>query len=191
VFMWSMAVFTGASLGCALSPNFAALIAFRALQGVGGGAIPAVGMAIVPEIFPRDQHGRAISTWGTAALLSPAFGPTFGGWLVSAFTWHWLFLINVPIGAFALVVSPRLLPDLAPREHHPFDFASLLLGAAALSLTVLALSNGASGAGARLGRRAPASPACCCSGGSYAGTFAAPTHCWNSGCCETARSRRR
>ncbi|HLY83986.1 MAG TPA: DHA2 family efflux MFS transporter permease subunit, partial [Acidimicrobiales bacterium] len=142
VFMWSMAVFTGASLGCALSPNFAALIAFRALQGVGGGAIPAVGMAILLEIFPRHQHGRAISTWGMAALLSPAFGPTFGGWLVTAFSWHWLFLINVPIGAFALIVSPRLLPDLAPREHHQLDLASVPLGAAALSLTVLALSNG-------------------------------------------------
>jgi len=141
VFVGSLAIFTAASLGCAVSPNFGTLVAFRTLQGFGGGAIPAVGMAIVFETFPKHQHGRAISTWGMAALLSPAFGPTLGGWLVSSFSWHWLFLINLPIGVVALVVAPRLLPDLPGRQRRPLDLIGLVGGATGLSLIVVALSN--------------------------------------------------
>jgi EmrB/QacA subfamily drug resistance transporter len=141
-FLWSTAVFTVASLGCALSPSLGVLVACRALQGIGGGAIPTVGMAIVFEVFPRERHGRAISTWGLAALLAPAFGPTFGGWLVTAFSWHWLFLINLPIGLLAVVLGRRLLPELPSRTRRPLDVPSLLAGATGLSLVVLALANG-------------------------------------------------
>ena len=140
VYLTALTVFTLASFACALSPNLAVLVFFRVIQGLGGGAMMPVGMAIVLKIFPRDRHGRAIGVWGVAAMAAPAVGPTLGGWLVTAVSWHWLFLINVPIGIVALVTGLSLLP---PVEHGPagrFDLAGFLSGSIGLALLVLGLS---------------------------------------------------
>src|SRR5690606_35112953 len=82
VFTWSLACFTVASLACALAPSLGVLIAFRVLQGIGGGAMMPVGMAIVFEVFPPERRGQAMGIWGVAAMAGPAIGPTLGGYLV-------------------------------------------------------------------------------------------------------------
>ena len=140
VFLTSLAAFTAASVGCALAPSLGVLIAARVVQGLGGGALIPVGMAMVLGLFPRERHGRAIGIWGLAGMLAPAVGPTLGGWLVTAVSWHWLFLINVPIGVVTFAFGLRLLPEMGERHRRPFDGLGLGLGCGGLSIAVLGLS---------------------------------------------------
>lgn len=140
MFRTTLAAFALASFACALAPNLDTLIIARVLQGLGGGALMPVGMAIVLGLFPKERHGRAIAVWGMAAMLAPAVGPSLGGWLVTSVSWHWLFLINVPIGAVTFAFSLRLIPETGHRERRPFDGLGLLLGCGGLTLAVLGLS---------------------------------------------------
>jgi len=140
VFLTSLVAFTVASAACALAPSLWFLVAGRVVQGLGGGALIPVGMAMVLGLFPRERHGRAIGIWGLAGMLAPAIGPTLGGWLVTAVSWHWLFLINVPIGIASFSFGIRLLPEVGERHHRPFDGLGLGLGCGGLSLGVLGLS---------------------------------------------------
>jgi EmrB/QacA subfamily drug resistance transporter len=141
MFLTGLAVFTAASVACAASPNLGFLVFFRGIQGLGGGALVPLGMAVALDLFPRQRHGFIMAMWGTAALVGPALGPTLGGWLATV-SWHWLFLINAPIGALALVAGFSFIPDIGHREHRSFDLAGLLLGSSGLSLVVLGLSQG-------------------------------------------------
>jgi len=109
------------------------------LQGLGGGALMPVGMAMALELFPAEKRGKAMATWGISAMAAPAIGPTIGGWLVTSVSWHWMFLINVPIGVGALIAGLRLLPVGGHRERRPFDLPGLLLGGTGLAVTVLAV----------------------------------------------------
>jgi EmrB/QacA subfamily drug resistance transporter len=99
-----------------------------------------VGMAMVLKMFPRERHGRAVGIWGIAAMAAPAIGPTLGGWLVTSVNWHWLFLINVPIGVVALVAGARLLPSVERDVVGRFDLPGFLAGSLGLALFVLGLS---------------------------------------------------
>jgi EmrB/QacA subfamily drug resistance transporter len=139
VFLTSLVGFTAASALCAVAPNLGLLVLFRVLQGLGGGAMMPVGMTMVFELFPRHRHGRAIAVWGMSAMVAPAIGPTLGGWLVTSVSWHWMFLINVPIGIAALVAGLRLLPDAGYRERRPFDAPGLVLGGLGLAGVVLGI----------------------------------------------------
>jgi EmrB/QacA subfamily drug resistance transporter len=140
IYQLSVVAFTLASLGAALSPNLGILIAMRALQGFGGGALLPVGMTIVFGLFPREEHGRAIGVWGLAAMAAPALGPTLGGWLVTSVNWHWLFLINLPIGIAATVLGVSLLPNLPLPPARQFDVPGFLTGGSGVALLVLGLS---------------------------------------------------
>jgi EmrB/QacA subfamily drug resistance transporter len=142
VLLGSLATFTVASAGCAASPTLAALIVFRVVQGLGGGVLLPAGMATLIELSPKDRPGRTMAIWGIAGMMTPAVGPTVGGLLVTSLSWHWLFLVNVPIGLAAVVIGIRCLPVIGHREHRPFDVVGLLLGSGGLTLTVLGLSEG-------------------------------------------------
>jgi EmrB/QacA subfamily drug resistance transporter len=142
VFLGSLVAFTAASLACAAAPNLPFLIGARIVQGLGGGALMPVGMAIGLGLFPKERHGRAVAVWGMAAMIGPAIGPTLGGWLSTSVSWHWLFLVNAPIGAVTLVAGLRILRDDGRRTRAPFDRFGLLTGCGGLSLAVLALSQG-------------------------------------------------
>jgi EmrB/QacA subfamily drug resistance transporter len=155
VFLTSLVAFTVASIACAASPSLPVLVLARILQGLGGGALMPVGMAMVLGLFPKERHGRAVAVWGMAAMLAPALGPTLGGWLVTSVSWHWLFLINAPIGVVTLVAGIRLLPETGHRERRPFDTLGLVLGCGGLSLAVLGLADANS-----WGWTAPATVAC-------------------------------
>jgi EmrB/QacA subfamily drug resistance transporter len=140
VFLASLAAFTGASVLCAMAPSLGFLVGARVLQGLGGGALMPVGMAMVLDLFPRQMHGRTVAIWGMAAMMAPAIGPTLGGWLVDAVSWHWLFLINAPIGIVTFIAGLRLLPDVGHRERRPFDTLGLVLGSGGLTIAILGLS---------------------------------------------------
>jgi EmrB/QacA subfamily drug resistance transporter len=140
VFCGCMLLFSLGSLLCAIAPNLGVLVAFRVLQGFGGGGLPPVGLAIIYELFPADQRGSALGIWGVAAMAAPAIGPVLGGWLVTAVSWRALFLINVPIGAIGLVLGVRLLRDVVPLRHRRLDWKGLLMATGGLGALLLGLS---------------------------------------------------
>jgi DHA2 family multidrug resistance protein len=144
VFAMAMAMFSLASLASALSPSLGVLIGARVVQGLGGGAMVPVGMAIIYELFPPERRGMAMGVWGVAAMGGPAIGPTLGGWLVTQFSWRWLFLVNVPIGAIGVLLALRILRNSGFQERRPFDVTGTVLIVGGLVPLLLALSEGSS-----------------------------------------------
>src|ERR1019366_8130840 len=141
LFVLAVAVFTLASLGCAASGSFAALIAWRVLQGFAGGTlIPAVFSAVF-LLFPTQRQGLATTFAGVLAVLAPTVGPIVGGWITETYSWHWLFLINIAPGIISAVLAGNLLPK-APMhvdEVRTLDILSLTLLAMALAALEIAL----------------------------------------------------
>ena len=141
LFVVAISTFTVASLGCAASPSFDALIAWRVLQGFSGGTlIPAVFSAVF-LLFPLRQQGVATTIAGVLAVLAPTVGPIVGGWITETYTWHWLFLINVAPGVLASIGAVVLLP-VEPtdfRQASRLDVISLALMAIALAALEIAL----------------------------------------------------
>jgi EmrB/QacA subfamily drug resistance transporter len=142
VFLGGLMIFVPASAGCALSTNLGTLVAFRVVQGLGGGAIAPIAATMVFELFPRERHGRAMAVVTTALMMTPAVGPTVGGLIVVNASWHWLFLVNVPIGVVVVIAGFMLIPRFGHRETRPFDILGLLLGTGGLTIAVLGLSEG-------------------------------------------------
>ncbi|HSS01822.1 MAG TPA: DHA2 family efflux MFS transporter permease subunit [Kofleriaceae bacterium] len=118
-FSVSVLIFTAASALCGLAWNLPTLVLFRVLQGMGGGAIIPTSQAILFSRYPRAQHGMAAALFGLGAITGPLLGPTIGGYMIEWASWHWVFLVNVPIGLAVAFAIPRVLkepgftPDLA------------------------------------------------------------------------------
>jgi DHA2 family multidrug resistance protein len=141
LFVAAITTFTVASLGCASSASFAALVAWRILQGFSGGTlIPAVFSAVF-LLFPPSRQGLATTVAGVLAVLAPTVGPVVGGWITQTFSWHWLFLINIAPGVLCAICGLALLPVEAPRwsESRRLDLASLAAMAVALAALEIAL----------------------------------------------------
>src|SRR3954466_12231847 len=97
-FAGSVALFTLASALCTLSWNLPSLVLFRMLQGLGGGAIIPTAQSILFARYPREQHGMAAGLFGLGAITGPLLGPSIGGYLIEWSSWHWIFLVNIPVG---------------------------------------------------------------------------------------------
>jgi DHA2 family multidrug resistance protein len=110
-YMVCVAIFTLASLACGLAPSLGALIVFRVLQGIGGGALQPMSQAILVESFPREKHGMAMAVYGMGVVFAPIIGPTLGGWLTDNYSWRWIFLINLPFGIASLLLTAFLIYD--------------------------------------------------------------------------------
>jgi DHA2 family multidrug resistance protein len=128
--------FTLASVLCAMAGNVVQLVAFRVLQGVFGAALAPISQSLLLDSFPREKHGAAMAMWGMGIMVGPILGPPLGGWLTENYSWHWVFLINVPVGILALF---GVLASVPVDEHRPtrFDlrgFLFLAIGIAALQL---------------------------------------------------------
>ena len=141
-FLVALMAFTGGSLLCGCAQTIGQLIAFRVIQGVGGGMLTPVGLAMLFRAFPPAERARAATLIMIPTLAAPALGPVLGGLIVTNVSWRWIFLVNVPIGMVALWFGWRYL-----REHkHPatgrFDIAGFILSASALALIVYTLSEG-------------------------------------------------
>lgn len=110
-YMISVALFTFASLLCSVAPTLEWLILARVLQGIGGGGLAPVEQSILVDSFSEKQRPQAFALYGVAVLLAPAIGPLVGGWLTSALSWHWVFLINLPVGLLSLLLCYWLIDE--------------------------------------------------------------------------------
>lgn len=108
-FAGSVLLFTVASALCGLAWNLPSLVAFRALQGLGGGAIIPTAQGILFARYPKQEHGMAAAMFGLGAITGPLLGPTIGGYLIDWFSWHWIFMVNVPIGVIVALLTLRFV----------------------------------------------------------------------------------
>jgi len=115
-FIISIVLFSVASLACGLAPSLSWLIVFRVLQGIGGGGLQPVSQAILADSFPPAQRGMAFAIYGVAVVFAPAIGPTLGGYITDHASWHWIFLLNVPVGIVLLMLAVPLVKDTAAYE---------------------------------------------------------------------------
>jgi MFS family permease len=128
-----IALYTLASLACAGADGLGALIAMRAVQGIGGALMMALAMALVGESVPRDRVGRAMGLLGTVSATGTALGPTLGGVMIEQFGWPAIFLVNVPLGVAAFAFAWRGLPQTRVATEARFDPISALLLTLALA----------------------------------------------------------
>jgi MFS transporter, DHA2 family, multidrug resistance protein len=138
IYRWALIVFTAASLICALSHSLLALTLGRVVQGFAASAQMAVSPAVGRSLYPRAQLGRAISNSAFAVAISAVAGPAVAGAILSVAPWPWLFLINLPIGAVAIALAFRYLPEHAGTRH-PFDVPSAVASALTFGLFVAAI----------------------------------------------------
>lgn len=143
-YLFSVALFTGASMACGVARTLPLLVVFRLLQGVGGGVIMTVSQAILRETFPPEEQGVAMGIYGMGVVVAPAVGPTLGGWLVDAYTWPWVFYINVPIGILNVLLVTRFIqdPPYLERKKGRIDWTGLALLAVGLGALQLMLEQG-------------------------------------------------
>src|SRR5262249_12739609 len=116
------------------------LIGYRVLQGLGGGMLMPIGMTIMTRAAGPDRIGRLMAILGIPMLLGPIGGPILGGWLIDVASWHWIFLINVPIGAISLIYAYVALPKDRPEPSESFDFLGMLMLSPGLALFLFRLS---------------------------------------------------
>ena len=138
VYTMGLAVFTVASLVCATAPSVPILVAARVVQGLGAAGMMCVNIAIIRFIYPSSMLGRGVGNMAVVVGCSSAIGPSVGAAILSVATWHWLFLVNVPIGVAAFLLGLRALPA-TPRRSHPIDVLSVGLNVATVALLILGI----------------------------------------------------
>lgn len=138
MFLMSVVLFTLGSVLCATAQSAEMLIAFRVLQGLGGGFVLPIAMAYIYRLSPPDKVGAIMGMLGIPILLAPAIGPVLGGWLVQFHSWRWIFLLNLPVGIIGLVIGLRSLPSVQRQMVAGLDVLGTILG----PLAFVALSYG-------------------------------------------------
>lgn len=141
-YLIALVVFTMGSVLCGLSWNNNSMIVARVIQGIGGGAIMPISMAIVYRIVPRARIGFALGIWGMAAVTAPAIGPTLGGYVVEYLNWRFLFTLNVPVGIAAFMLGSAFLTESPVKKELKFDLWGFLTSASGCFALLLALSQG-------------------------------------------------
>ena len=139
IFFTAIVLFSFGSLLCAMANSLTFLIAARVVQGLGGALMLPVGRLVVLRAYPRTELVRIMSFITIPALLGPLLGPTMGGWLVEVLSWHWIFLINLPVGALGCWAVWKYIPDLRGSERTTFDGQGFLLFGAAMVLITIAM----------------------------------------------------
>jgi len=142
VFLISIGLFTIGSLLCGLASSVEMLIAFRIVQGIGGGVVVPISMAFVYRLAPPSKVGAVMGMMGIPILLAPALGPVLAGWLVEYYTWHWIFLINLPIGVIGILLGIRTLPNISRQNVAALDRLGMILGPLAFAALVYGVSEG-------------------------------------------------
>ncbi len=144
VYVVSLIVFTAGSALCGLATSTTELIAFRVLQGVGGGMILPIGQLMMAEAAGPKRMGRVMSIVAVPAMLAPILGPTIGGLILENASWQWIFYVNVPIGVIAVVAALRILPNVKSGVSERLDVVGLVLLAVGLPLLTYGLAEIAS-----------------------------------------------
>lgn len=123
-YMICVATFSVASLLCGLAWNLEALVLFRIIQGLGGGGMATSEQAILADSFPPQKRGQAFAIYGVAVVVAPVIGPTLGGWITDTYSWHWVFLINVPMGLLSLFLVGTLVNEPSSAEEERAELLS-------------------------------------------------------------------
>jgi EmrB/QacA subfamily drug resistance transporter len=142
VFLFALAMFTLASALCGQAHSLNELVAFRVLQGVGGGMLTPVGTAMLFRAFPPVERAKASTVLIIPTVLAPAIGPIVGGWLVTDVSWRWIFYVNLPVGVVGFVLGALFLREHREGTAGPFDLGGFVLSGAGLALVLYALSEG-------------------------------------------------
>ncbi len=142
IFLITIFLFTAGSLLCSFATTPEQLILYRIIQGVGGGMVQPIGMAIIFKLAPPNKQGAVMGMLGIPMMLGPALGPVLGGYLLEYATWHWIFLINLPIGIIAIMVGLRFLPKVERKTVPALDFWGMLLAPIAFATLSYAVSEG-------------------------------------------------
>ncbi|MET8154155.1 DHA2 family efflux MFS transporter permease subunit [Actinoplanes sp. NPDC049668] len=141
LYMLALLLFTLGSVLCATADTIEQLVAFRVLQGLGGGMLMPIGMTIMTRAAGPERIGRLMAVLGVPMLLGPIAGPILGGWLIEAYSWHWVFLINLPIGIIGLVYAQFALPKDDPQPSESFDVVGMLMLSPGLALFLYGVSS--------------------------------------------------
>ncbi len=146
LYMAALTFFILGSLLCSTAWNIESLIGFRVLQGLGGGMLMPLGMTIMTHAAGPQRIGRVMAVLGVPMLLGPILGPILGGWLIGVHWfgmpgWHWIFLINLPIGVLALVLAYVVFAPDRPEPSQSFDFIGMLLASPGLALFLYGVSS--------------------------------------------------
>jgi len=137
LFVICVAGFTVASLLCALAQNIEEMVLFRLLQGMAGAALVPLSQSVLLDAYSVEERGSAMAIWGVGVMLGPIMGPTIGAWLTDNYSWHWVFLINLPIGVITVVGMLLFMQETKRQEHLRFDwfgFIALAIGIGSLQL---------------------------------------------------------
>ena len=146
-YMISVALFTVSSFLCGMAPSLSFLIFARIFQGIGGGGLAPSEQSILADTFPPEKRGQAFAAYGVVVVVAPVLGPTLGGWITDNIGWHWIFLINVPVGILSLFLVQTFLcePQILEKERKEklrkggvdyVGFALVALGLGCLELTL-------------------------------------------------------
>jgi len=140
--VFSIALFTGASLMCGAAASLGVLVFFRVLQGIGGGALQPISQAILLETFPPREHGTAMALFGIGIMFGPIAGPLMGGYITDTLSWRWIFYVNIPIGLLAIamvkmfIVDPPYMKRTEKVKVDAWGIALLTVGIGALQIVL-------------------------------------------------------
>jgi len=137
LFIACAAGFTFASVLCGLAHNIEQMVAFRLLQGMFGAALVPLSQSVMLDAYTLEERGSAMAIWGIGVMLGPIMGPTLGAWLTETYSWHWVFLVNLPVGIFTVIGLAVFMEETRPKSDLRFDwlgFASLAVGIGSLQL---------------------------------------------------------
>ncbi|MFH0789603.1 MAG: DHA2 family efflux MFS transporter permease subunit [Pseudomonadota bacterium] len=142
--IFSLGLFTVSSFMCGAAPNLESLIFFRILQGLGGGALQPLSLSILLETFPPKEHGMAMAVFGIGVVFGPILGPLLGGYITDTMSWRWIFYINLPLGALAVLMAWSFMIDPAyiRRTESRIDYWGLGLLTIGLGCLQLVLDRG-------------------------------------------------
>ncbi|MGX1595859.1 DHA2 family efflux MFS transporter permease subunit [Dietzia maris] len=136
-----LVLFTGASLWCGLAPDIETLIVARVFQGFGAALLTPQSLSVITRVFAPARRGAAMGAWGAVAGIASVVGPVFGGVLIDAFDWRWIFFVNIPFGVVAVVLVWLWVPVLETRSRS-YDVAGIVLSAVGMFLLVFGIQQG-------------------------------------------------
>ncbi|OKP91698.1 MFS transporter [Paenibacillus helianthi] len=142
VFVSTVAMFVLGSMLCSIAQTSEQLVLFRVIQGLGGGMVAPIGMAMVFRLAPPERRGSIMGLLGIPMLLAPALGPILSGWLVEYVSWHWIFLINLPIGIVGIILGIKYLPKTEKKGRAHLDILGIILAPIAFSMLAYGVNQG-------------------------------------------------
>ncbi|HEY8871181.1 MAG TPA: MDR family MFS transporter [Candidatus Limnocylindrales bacterium] len=146
IFIWAVSLFLVSSVFAGLSQEMWQLIVFRGLQGLGGGAVFPVALAVVADLYTPAERGKYLGFFGAVFGVSSLVGPAIGGVITDQFSWHWIFFVNVPVGLISLVILWRLLPPIRrPEAARQIDYVGAAVFTFAIAPFLIGLTNKQSG----------------------------------------------